>query len=369
MKVKTEELLNILRENYNIDLDANDVSQINGEDNKDDQIIVGENIYNVNDDTDTETLASFIYNNINDSQPVEMQESLDSIEVGNIYVFLPSYDNVNTDDTVFEKNLKKLAEYRPFCQVRDKLITSKEEDEGFFEVTFDIPENDKFDIPDELIKDTYIVFESDLIPQYGEKKEEVAENYNQDSMLEELKNTRVSTIAEAPFVVNDVVVDQHSGEIELECYDREEKENFDKYLGYAGSFSAIKNLYLLTIKDNMYSISDELKNKALNLIQNTDATVSEDLNEVSTTSDFISTALLTALNSEKEAVSIYEMLIKQAEDAEEVELLSKILGDEKEHVALLSGLQAKKTADSVAPDNKEQLNDYAEAVIDTPPAE
>lgn len=81
-----------------------------------------------------------------------------------------------------------------------------------------------------------------------------------------------------------------------------------------------------------------------------------------------STNLLTALNSEKEAVIIYEMLLKMTDDEEEIELLTKILNDEKEHVALLSGLQTKQVADFVAEDNKEILDTNAQDVIDTPAA-
>ena len=44
----------------------------------------------------------------------------------------------------------------------------------------------------------------------------------------------------------------------------------------------------------------------------------------------------------------------------------KNIEDEKEHIALLSGLQSSKVAGSVAEDNKETLDSYAEDIIETP---
>ena len=55
-------------------------------------------------------------------------------------------------------------------------------------------------------------------------------------------------------------------------------------------------------------------------------------------------------------------------DEDEIELLNKILKDEKEHIALLAGLQTKSTAQFVEPDNKDELDDYAQEVIETAPA-
>lgn len=75
------------------------------------------------------------------------------------------------------------------------------------------------------------------------------------------------------------------------------------------------------------------------------------------------TALLAALDSEKEAVELYQKLLEVVKEKDEIELLTKILDDEKEHIALLSGLQSSKTANSVANDNKKQLNDYAKDII------
>lgn len=77
-----------------------------------------------------------------------------------------------------------------------------------------------------------------------------------------------------------------------------------------------------------------------------------------------STALLTALNSEKEAVSIYETLLGMSLPEDEKSLLEKILEDEKEHISLLAGLQSSKLVSSVSEDNKEDLDSYAEDIIE-----
>lgn len=77
-----------------------------------------------------------------------------------------------------------------------------------------------------------------------------------------------------------------------------------------------------------------------------------------------STALLTALNSEKEAVSIYETLLGMDLPEDEKSLLEKILEDEKEHISLLAGLQSSKLVSSVSDDNKEELDSYAEDIIE-----
>lgn len=77
-----------------------------------------------------------------------------------------------------------------------------------------------------------------------------------------------------------------------------------------------------------------------------------------------STALLTALNSEKEAVSVYETLLGMNLSEDEKSLLEKILEDEKEHISLLAGLQSSKLVSSVSEDNKEDLDSYAEDIIE-----
>lgn len=93
--------------------------------------------------------------------------------------------------------------------------------------------------------------------------------------------------------------------------------------------------------------------------------VSEDLsNEIET-----STALLTAIQSEKEAVITYEMLINMSTEQDEINLLTKILNDEKEHIALLTGMQSAKTAEYVSEEHKEELDDFAQEIIDSDTAE
>lgn len=96
-----------------------------------------------------------------------------------------------------------------------------------------------------------------------------------------------------------------------------------------------------------------------------DNTIDEDENNLTAKVE-TSTSLLTALNSEKEAVVTYEMLLSLTTDEEEIELLTRILNDEKEHIALLSSLQTKQVADYVAEDNKEMLDNNAQDVIDAP---
>ena len=128
---------------------------------------------------------------------------------------------------------------------------------------------------------------------------------------------------------------------------------------------------LMGSKDTFYEMSDDLYKEILEYIKPEEKQVSESItdNTVEDTEIETSTALLTALNSEKEAVVTYEMLLKLSEDDEEKKLLTKILADEKEHIALLSALQSSKTANSVAKDNKDDLDSYAEDVINTPPAQ
>ena len=70
--------------------------------------------------------------------------------------------------------------------------------------------------------------------------------------------------------------------------------------------------------------------------------------------------LIEALESEKEAVMIYEEMINIEKEADKpnddvIDLLAKILVDEKEHIALLSAMQAKLTKQYVADDAEEDL--------------
>lgn len=89
--------------------------------------------------------------------------------------------------------------------------------------------------------------------------------------------------------------------------------------------------------------------------------VSEDLEEDAQNDGYPS--LLVALDSEKDAIVTYETLINIEETSEErnqevIDLLSKILVDEKEHIALLSALQAKNTGKFVADDSQEEFSTY-----------
>lgn len=89
--------------------------------------------------------------------------------------------------------------------------------------------------------------------------------------------------------------------------------------------------------------------------------VSESLEEDAQNDGYPS--LLVALDSEKDAIVTYETLINIEETSEErnqevIDLLSKILVDEKEHIALLSALQAKNTGKFVADDSQEDFSIY-----------
>lgn len=260
------------------------IQAIDDSDKDFDVITIQNNKYVINKgltESQQDDVASYIYANLTDSisesctnaSDVIVNEALTSlseVEKDKVYKYVPSSlnDNINTiDDAVNNTEgfrLAEIAKSEPYCKVKDILIVSKNENDGFVLVDFNIDENkDNENLSEDLIKDTYVVFPEDLV--------------------------NVSTKVE---------------------------EDID------------------------YTASD---------------------NKIET-----STALLTALNSEKEAVIIYEMLLKLSIDEEEKKLLSKILEDEKEHIALLSGLQSSKTADSVAEDNKELLDSYAEDIIDTP---
>lgn len=227
-----------------------------------DVITINDNTFSVNgelDDEEVKNLASYIYNSLDEdfiNQIKNISESIENEDIStDLFIYNPEYIDDKAEDDI------KLSKYIGLpCKVVRKLITSKEEDDGFIVVTFDIEDNKDVDFVDE---EQFIIFESDLKPYTKNKK----------------------------------------------------------------------------------TVSEAISN-------------SDNLSETST-------ALLTALQSEKEAVMIYETLIKNSTDEEEISLLTKILEDEKEHIALLSGLQSAKTAEFVANDNKEELDDYAQDIIDT----
>ena len=176
--------------------------------------------------------------------------------------------------------------------------------------------------------------------------------------------------------IKDLYTINDNGEVELLNYDKSEDEDFYKYVGALDSWMGIKNLLMLT-HDPLFSMDQdiyaELRQKAVDIANVTTAEpkIKESVavkEEIVDDQGNMSQALLRALESEREAVSIYEMLIKMSVDEDEIELLNKILKDEKEHIALLAGLQTKSTAQFVEPDNKDELDDYAQEVIETAPA-
>jgi hypothetical protein len=249
----TEKIISYLKDNYNVDTEIKHENlQLDdfGYQNADMISVKGSNnTYPIYDkmfktDGDLEEYASFIINSNDISVPTETKTpECNTIKVGETYKYEPTI--IMTDNKfVEESKLNKLNGNN--CKVIEKLITSDEETDEFYEVEF-------VDKPEE----SFVVFGDDLI--------------------------------EVP-----------------------------------------------------------------------EASTSNSVTEVNT-----STALLTALQSEKEAVVTYEILINQSEDKDEIELLQKILDDEKEHVALLSGLQSAKTADFVADDNKEDLDSYAQDIIES----
>lgn len=402
MKIETEKIVKILTDEYNI---PQEKITVEGTDKTDepDSITLGDisyHVYGGMTPEEIDNMASYI-NNEQDSQvkeeleqPVDdtsvvdeqqpIAENLDGVKVGNLYKYHPSFLDIEGHDN--ESKLAQLAELDLACRVKDILITSKEEDEGLIKVTFDIAENEGKELPD-FIKEDFIVFDSDLSPYNGpvvsdEQAEEPGEQIDERIHVAEgeypaeYKNMYrlASGVSESDIITlnNDefsVATDYHfdeNGDIELVMHDGIEDEWY-KYIGKPHDWDALKNLYLTT-KDNTIDVPLELYYEILNEYFKPEEEIKEDLESNPQDTD-TSTALLTALNSEKEAVMTYEMLIKMSTDEEEIELLNKILEDEKEHVSLLSALQSKKTADSVAEDNKEQLDSYAEDVIQTPAAE
>lgn len=399
MKIETEKIVKILTDEYNIPKDKITIEEAEENTDDADSITLNETSYHIYGGmtpSEIEDMASYIKNEQDDKQvkeefeqPVEnvtdnqqqVAENLEGIKVGNLYKYHPSFLDIEGHDN--ESKLAQLAELDLACRVKDILITSKEEDEGLIKVTFDIAENEGKELPD-FAKEDYIVFDSDLSPYDGhmvteQETEQIDEriHVSEGEYPAEYKNmyNLASSVTESDIVnpTSDefsVATDYHfddEGNIELVMHDSIDDDEWYKYIGKPQEWSALKNLYLTT-KDSNISVPYELYLSILNEYFKPEEKVKEDL-EINPQDIDTSTALLTALNSEKEAVMTYEVLIKMSTDEEEIELLNKILEDEKEHIALLSALQSKKTADSVADDNKEQLDSYAEDVIQTPAAE
>lgn len=389
----TKKVLDILK-SYNIDTDSV-VSEITEIDDNVDRIKIDNTYYNIyakTNDADIEELAAFIYYDMSPSDNVEVktkteevvpiQESVDfnNVEVGKVYLYEPV--NFDDDDDLesmeYEAKLADLAKLRPFCKVVDILIVSKEEKDGFVLVNFNIPENKNLGITTD---EDFVVFSEDLVEpiqkhkEYtNDKAEDIREDYyptDVNKLYEKAKSAKLIHPDNPKYIVQGIS-EELDDFVAVEVYDTEDNETFDKYLGEKGSFDALKNLYLMGSKDTFYEISDDLYKEILEYIKPEEKQVSESITDNTIEEDTeveTSTALLTALNSEKEAVVTYEMLLKLSEDDEEKKLLTKILADEKEHIALLSALQSSKTANSVAEDNKDDLDSYAEDVINTPPAQ
>lgn len=407
MKIETEKIVKILTDEYNIPQEKISIEETS-ENDEADSITIGETSYHIYGGmtpNEIEDMASYIKNEqevetsneikeeleqlVEDNSSIEEQqpiaENLEGIKVGNLYTYHPSFLDIEGHEN--ESKLAQLAKLDLACRVKDILITSKEEDEGLIKVTFDIAENEGKELP-EFAKEDFIVFESDLSPYSGlivsndeqaEEPEQVDERIHvtEGKYPAEYKNmyNLALNVSESDVVKPEgddfaVATDYHfdeNGDIELIMHDSIDNDEWYKYIGKPHDWSAIKNLYLTT-KDSTIDVPLELYFEVLNEYFKPEEEVKEDL-ELNPQDTDTSTALLTALNSEKEAVMTYEMLIKMSTDEEEIELLNKILEDEKEHVSLLSALQSKKTANSVAEDNKEQLDGYAEDVIQTPAAE
>lgn len=214
-----------------------------------------------------------VYDNIKDvyeSLNITTAESLNDIKVNNIYKYKPYLEYLE-DDSEEATMLQEIAKYDPYCIVKEILYVSKDENDGFVVISFDVDQNTKLDLENKIngyYKGIdFVVFEEDLVPVSNTEKEKtnkVSEDVESDDSSEEIKNSN--------------------------------------------------------------------------------------------------TSLLVALDSEKDAVVIYTNLIDILSDnkekySKEIQLLNKILDDEKEHIALLSNLQFENTEKFVAKDNKDLIED------------
>lgn len=409
MKNATKNVIQFMEDNYNLDMDSM-IEQIDESQESVDLVKIGNTFYTIHNDiagAEIENVASYLNSDIPDDvkiykDAVEPDNSTDSVEpktdivIGNTYKYKPSV-NIDNDDTMqWEGKLKQFADSDALCKVKDILITSKEDQDKLILVTFDVPENIDKGLDEDLLKEEYVVFDTDLKPinnleeevEKEDKKVEEALNIdNPEKVCEELypsteeemyrkavMSEPVNSDVTELFEVESITVD-NDGNVELICKDLEDGEEFTKYIGKPGEYSAFKNIYLVG-KDPLFTISLDNYNEVLDIIKpehieeaianvQDEVVIAEGLDTEGINKQ-TSLNLLTALNSEKEAVSIYETLLRLSTDTEEIQLLTKILEDEKEHVALLSALQASKTADSVAEDNKSLLNEYASDTINAP---
>lgn len=410
MKNATKNVIQFMEDNYNLDMDSM-IEQIDESQESVDLVKIGNTFYTIHNDiagAEIENIASYLNSDIPDDikiykDAVEPDNSTEPVEtktdivIGDVYKYKPSV-NINNDDTMqWEGKLKQFADSDALCKVKDILITSKEDQDKLILVTFDVPENIDKGLDEDLLKEEYVVFDTDLKPinsleeevEKEDKKVEEALNIdNPEKVCEKLypsteeemyrkavMSEPVNSEVTEQFKVESITVDD-DGSIELICKDLEDGEEFTKYIGKPGEYSAFKNIYLVG-KDPLFTISLNDYNEVLDIVKpehieeavtnvQDEVVIAESLETEDNNDTQTSLNLLTALNSEKEAVSIYETLLRLSTDTEEIQLLTKILEDEKEHVALLSALQASKTAGSVAEDNKPLLNEYASDTINAP---
>lgn len=384
MKIETKKVIDTLQNHYSITGNRIAVMESNSTDV--DYIRVDDTLYHIYSglsENEISETASYIYanslnkvvENLEEEVAVEqpVAESLDDIKLGGIYKYEPQgideellEDEANLEN---ETMLFNIAKFNPVCKVEDKLIVSKEEDDGFLLVSFDLPENEELMKNIDVRSQTFVVFESDLKP-IEKPVVDTTEKVEVEETIDVAENP------DAPYVVKDYIVD--GDEIDLVCYDKEVGEEYYKYCGTLTDKDLCLKTMRLVAKDTTLSITPELYQEIMEFINNApisgeerpvsealDNTINEDENSLTAKVE-TSTSLLTALNSEKEAVVTYEMLLSLTTDEEEIELLTRILNDEKEHIALLSSLQTKQVADYVAEDNKEMLDNNAQDVIDAP---
>lgn len=384
MKIETKKVIDTLQNHYNIT--GNRIAVMENNSTDVDYIRVDDTLYHIYSglsENEISETASYIYanslnkvvENLEEEVAVEqpVAESLDDIKLGGIYKYEPQgIDEELLEDEANLENetiLFNIAKFNPVCKVEDKLIVSKEEDDGFLLVSFDLPENEELMKNIDVRSQTFVVFESDLKP-IEKPVVDTTEKVEVEETIDVAENP------DAPYVVKDYIVD--GDEIDLVCYDKEVGEEYYKYCGTLTDKDLCLKTMRLVAKDTTLSITPELYQEIMEFINNApisgeerpvseavDNTINEDENSLTAKVE-TSTSLLTALNSEKEAVVTYEMLLSLTTDEEEIELLTRILNDEKEHIALLSSLQTKQVADYVAEDNKKMLDDNAQDVIDAP---
>lgn len=384
MKIETKKVIDTLQNHYNIT--GNRIAVMENNSTDVDYIRVDDTLYHIYSglsENEISETASYIYanslnkvvENLEEEVVVEqpVAESLDDIKLGGIYKYEPQgIDEELLEDEANLENetiLFNIAKFNPVCKVEDKLIVSKEEDDGFLLVSFDLPENEELMKNIDVRSQTFVVFESDLKP-IEKPVVDTTEKVEVEETIDVAENP------DTPYVVKDYIVD--GDEIDLVCYDKEVGEEYYKYCGTLTDKDLCLKTMRLVAKDTTLSITPELYQEIMEFINNApisgeerpvsealDNTVDEDESNLTAKVE-TSTSLLTALNSEKEAVVTYEMLLSLTTDEEEIELLTRILNDEKEHIALLSSLQTKQVADYVAEDNKEMLDDNAQDVIDAP---